>query len=92
MEMWQFVFSSFFFLYTSIELYLLRSGTCKALPGFEPTLIGGDGNLVQICMFFSFQTAQSHRVLNPFSTDFVGYWPAENTIVVSHEGTDPTKL
>jgi predicted lipase len=23
---------------------------------------------------------------------FVGYWPAKNTVVVSHEGTDPTQL
>lgn len=22
---------------------------CKALPGFQPTLVGGDGNAVQIC-------------------------------------------
>lgn len=45
---------------------------CKALPGFQPTLIGGDGNAVQIY--------------------FVGFWPAQNTIVVAHEGTDPTKF
>ncbi|KAJ8461787.1 hypothetical protein ONZ45_g18174 [Pleurotus djamor] len=45
---------------------------CNALPGFQPTLIGGDGNAVQIY--------------------FVGFWPAQSTVVVAHEGTDPTKF
>ncbi|KAF8893961.1 Alpha/Beta hydrolase protein [Infundibulicybe gibba] len=45
---------------------------CNALPGFQPTLVGGDGNFVQIF--------------------FVGFWPLQNTIVVAHEGTDPTQL
>ncbi|EDR15152.1 uncharacterized protein LACBIDRAFT_291657 [Laccaria bicolor S238N-H82] len=45
---------------------------CDSLPGFEPTLIGGDGITTQIY--------------------FVGYWPDQNTIVVSHEGTDPIHL
>ncbi|KAL0946173.1 hypothetical protein HGRIS_012436 [Hohenbuehelia grisea] len=45
---------------------------CNALPGFQPTLIGGDGNGVQIF--------------------FVGFWPTQNTVVVAHEGTDPTQL
>ena len=25
-------------------------------------------------------------------TDFTGYWPEKNTIVVAHEGTDPTQF
>ncbi|KAF9465290.1 alpha/beta-hydrolase [Collybia nuda] len=45
---------------------------CNALPGFQPTLVGGDGNAVQIF--------------------FVGYWPSQNSVVVAHEGTDPTQL
>ncbi|KAF9451947.1 alpha/beta-hydrolase [Macrolepiota fuliginosa MF-IS2] len=45
---------------------------CSALSGFQPTLVGGDGNAVQIF--------------------FVGYWPTQNTVVVAHEGTDPTQL
>jgi len=45
---------------------------CDALPGFQPTLVGGDGNDIQIF--------------------FVGFWPAQNSIVVAHEGTDPTQL
>ncbi|KAH9950599.1 Alpha/Beta hydrolase protein [Amylocystis lapponica] len=45
---------------------------CNALPGFQPTLTGGDGNDVQLF--------------------FVGYWPDNNTVVVAHEGTDPTQF
>ncbi|ETW81949.1 Lipase, class 3 [Heterobasidion irregulare TC 32-1] len=45
---------------------------CDALPGFEPTLTGGDANSIQ---FF-----------------FVGFWPDQNTVVVAHQGTDPTKI
>ncbi|OBZ71698.1 Lipase [Grifola frondosa] len=45
---------------------------CDALPGFQPTLTGGDGNAVQLF--------------------FVGYWPADNAVVVAHQGTDPTAL
>jgi len=45
---------------------------CNALPGFQPTLIGGDGNVVQIF--------------------FVGFWPEQNSVVVAHEGTDPTQF
>jgi hypothetical protein len=25
-------------------------------------------------------------------SDFVGYWPSQDTVVVAHQGTDPTKL
>jgi hypothetical protein len=25
-------------------------------------------------------------------SDYVGYWPAQNAVVVAHEGTDPTQL
>ncbi|KAI0061473.1 alpha/beta-hydrolase [Artomyces pyxidatus] len=45
---------------------------CNALPGFQPTLTGGDGNAVQ---FF-----------------FVGFFPTTGSVVVAHEGTDPTEL
>ncbi|KAI0822301.1 alpha/beta-hydrolase [Trametes gibbosa] len=45
---------------------------CDALPGFQPTLTGGDGNAVQ--------------------RFFVGYWPDQNSVVVSHEGTDPIQF
>ena len=26
------------------------------------------------------------------ATDFVGHWPASNTVIVSHQGTDPTQV
>jgi len=45
---------------------------CNALPGFNPILVGGNGNDIQ--------------------NYFVGHWPQGKTIVIGHEGTDPTKL
>ncbi|KAH9485060.1 Lipase [Psilocybe cubensis] len=45
---------------------------CKANSDFQPTLVGGDGNAVQIF--------------------FVGFSPSQNSIIVAHEGTDPTQL
>ncbi|CAL1713151.1 unnamed protein product [Somion occarium] len=45
---------------------------CRALSGFQPTLTGGDGNIVQLY--------------------FVGYWPQQNSVVVTHQGTDPTQF
>ena len=29
---------------------------------------------------------------NYFEQVYVGYWPDQNSVVVAHEGTDPTKL
>ncbi|KAL4069869.1 Alpha/Beta hydrolase protein [Scleroderma yunnanense] len=45
---------------------------CSAVPGFQVTLTGGDGNAVQYY--------------------YVGYWPSQNTVVVAHQGTDPTQF
>jgi hypothetical protein len=45
---------------------------CAANYGFQPTLVGGDGNDIQIF--------------------FVGFWPDQNSIVVAHQGSDPTQL
>lgn len=45
---------------------------CNALPGFVPTVVGGNGRNIPVY--------------------FVGYWPANDTIVVAHQGTDPTSL
>ncbi|KAF9785227.1 Alpha/Beta hydrolase protein [Thelephora terrestris] len=47
-------------------------GACSAVPGFQPTLTGGDGDDVPLY--------------------FVGYWPQQNSVIVSHEGTDPTQF
>lgn len=30
--------------------------------------------------------------LSKHFADYVGYWPTENTVIVAHEGTDPTQL
>jgi hypothetical protein len=45
---------------------------CEANSDFEVTLVGGDGNVVQIF--------------------FVGFSPSQSSIIVAHEGTDPTQL
>ncbi|KAG7098662.1 hypothetical protein E1B28_000578 [Marasmius oreades] len=45
---------------------------CAAIPDFKPTLVDGDGNLVQ--------------------DYFVGFWPEKLAVVVTHQGTDPTKM
>ncbi|KAF9481532.1 alpha/beta-hydrolase [Pholiota conissans] len=45
---------------------------CSANSDFQVTLVGGDGNGVQIY--------------------FVGYSPSQNSIIVAHEGTDPTQF
>ncbi|KAF8181315.1 Alpha/Beta hydrolase protein [Pholiota molesta] len=45
---------------------------CAANSDFQPTLVGGDGNAIQIF--------------------FVGFSPSQNSIIVAHEGTDPTQL
>ncbi|KAF9221636.1 alpha/beta-hydrolase [Gyrodon lividus] len=53
---------------------------CQVVPEFQVSLIGGDGNDIQYCKTFS------------FSRHYVGYWPSENSVVVAHQGTDPTQL
>ncbi|KIM40186.1 hypothetical protein M413DRAFT_446346 [Hebeloma cylindrosporum] len=45
---------------------------CRANSDFQPTLVGGDGNALQIF--------------------FVGFSPSQNSVIVAHQGTDPTKL
>ncbi|KAI6027657.1 Alpha/Beta hydrolase protein [Pisolithus microcarpus] len=45
---------------------------CEAVPGFQVSLTGGDGNDIQYY--------------------YVGYWPSGDTVVVAHQGTDPTQL
>ncbi|KAF8967850.1 Alpha/Beta hydrolase protein [Flammula alnicola] len=45
---------------------------CAANSDFQPTVVGGDGNAVQIY--------------------FVGFSPSQNSIIVAHEGTDPTQF
>lgn len=47
-------------------------GPCSALPEFQPTASGGDGDAEQFW--------------------FVGYHPPLNSVIVSHQGTDFTKL
>ena len=65
--------------------------TCSSIPGFELTLTGGDGNGIQFCMYYIPQH-RSETSLKRVTIDFVGYWPDQNAVVVTHQGTDPTKL
>lgn len=61
---------------------------CKLIPGFVPYATGGDGGKIPLCMLtFLIPCLFAHRFLG-----FVGWWPALSTVVVSHEGTDPTQL
>lgn len=65
------------------------SEACDALPGFQPTLNGGDGNGVQFCEYYF-----SHGAVygSDYALVFVGYWPGSKSVVVAHEGTDPTQM
>lgn len=62
---------------------------CDATSDFQPTLVGGDGNAIQICKCSRIDGPGSVLI---FGKVFVGYWPSQDTIVVGHEGTDPTEL
>ena len=64
---------------------------CQANPGFIPTASGGDGSDVQFC--------GSKLELNCYifdseilPTGYVGYDPTLSTVIVAHQGTDPSKL
>ena len=69
-------------------LIWLCAEACEAVSGFEVTLTGGDGNDVQLCMSGN----PGRYVLLTGDADYVGYWPSQNSVVVAHEGTDPTQL
>ncbi len=81
---------------TSIRLRLMRTSTeaCAANADFRPSLIGGDGNAIQLCRSTLGKPRNFHYLLTArcFFPDFVGYWPAQNAVVVAHQGTDPKEL
>lgn len=54
------------------------------------TLVGGDGNAIQICKIFRIKNRVTDSVWH--FADFVGFSPSQNSIIVAHEGTDPTQL
>ena len=86
-----------FLAWCSVESGVLidHSEACRALPSFELTLFGGDGNIVQTCK--SLQNMWNPRPMlyldaNCCNLDFVGYWPPKKTVIVAHQGTDPLAL
>lgn len=63
---------------------------CDANPTFKPVASGGDGGVVQHCTHLNlFISPLSHLTL---SVGYVGYDPTLKTVVVSHQGTDATKV
>jgi hypothetical protein len=61
---------------------------CDANPGFQPTASGGNGITTQFCKCLLWT---NFPFLTMFSV-FVGYDPALDTVIVSHQGTDPDKM
>lgn len=64
---------------------------CDAVPGFEPTLTGGDADAVELCKSWDICTHGGY-LTNAGYKGYVGYWPEANAVVVAHEGTDPFEL
>ena len=80
-------------LFPTSQLHTIHDipDACRSLPGFQPTLVGGDGMFVPNCLYHD-RRRRLDAVVEFALVDFVGYWPAQGTIVVVHEGTDPTNL
>lgn len=97
MELWWFVLSLDL---ASLCLRRLADNevldACVALPGFIPTLTGGDGDDTQFCehRFASISLFLASLIEHERQTilDFVGYWPNESAVVVAHQGTDPNEM
>jgi hypothetical protein len=70
---WNCGIESFLFSFSVATKVFTLTAICNALPGFQPTLIGGDGNAVKFVgvnlISFSFKRPA------PFAV-FVGFWPA----------------
>ncbi|KAF7798692.1 hypothetical protein EIP86_009916 [Pleurotus ostreatoroseus] len=67
---------------------------CEANPTFKPVASGGDGSSVQFC---GYRAGSRSRIdLIPYLTfrhiGYVGYDPALDTVIVSHQGTDPSEI
>jgi hypothetical protein len=77
---------------------------CDATPGFVTSLVGGDGGDTPKCelsMSMSNSVLQTHyhhittRIIidSPWaSLVYVGFDPTSNSVVVAHQGTDPSKI
>lgn len=67
---------------------------CDANAAFKPVDSGGDGVLTQFCACFCYCGicfARSSAAAAP-CVGFVGYDPVLDEVIVSHQGTDTTKM
>ncbi|THH16687.1 hypothetical protein EW146_g3996 [Bondarzewia mesenterica] len=64
---------------------------CDANAGFQPTASGGDGDKVQFCghpfLDILFPKCNIHSV-----SGYVGWDPAQSTVIVAHQGTDTSQI
>lgn len=66
------------------------AANCNANSGFKPVASGGDGATTQYCECLS---SLINRVnISDDRAGFVGYDPALKTVIVSHQGTDTSKM
>jgi hypothetical protein len=81
-----------------VPCWLIENGkeACNALPGFLPTLIGGQQDDIQFCKHrsasISLSPASCFSALIQMLLDFVGYWPAQTSVVVAYQGTNPKEM
>ena len=71
---------------------------CDATPGFQTSLVGGNGGDIPHCEL-STSMPYSHPTNLLSTTDtlraflvYVGFDPTSETVVVAHQGTDPSKI
>ena len=62
---------------------------CEANPSFEPVASGGDGDSTQYC---TWREGSACRAYTDGWSGFVGYDPNLDTVIVSHQGTDPDEM
>lgn len=70
-----------------------NQANCNANPGFKPVASGGNGNSIQYCKTLTSYIASLTYAWVIFErAGYVGYDPNLNTVVVSHQGTDPSGM
>ena len=69
---------------------ILISANCNANADFLPVASGGDGSAVQFCKL-QFYLERFWR-LTPIRLGYVGFSPSQQTVIVAHQGTVPSKM
>lgn len=64
---------------------------CKNVPGFVPYATGGDGDAVPLCKL-KYLFPSKLIPTSSYLIGYIGWWPSGSSVVVVHEGTDPTQL